>query len=457
MGKRNRERRAEKRRAEARRARRTAPGGTGPLSSGPRQDREEDWLPPLSLDDSLLGAAEASWRGATDIRDLLVDRLPDRYGAAELSCAVSGALQRAVRACWEGGWQPADLLHVCARRLEKAHRQVTEDAIALESRSYRASPGADPEWLAQLPSSIPGTEDLTDGNVVRRWTGYRLELEVELEAELAAALCTAVDVLGWVSHLPRLAMLRPPPSRWGAEQRHRRSSRGSCDPKMTERVRALLAKAESTTFPEEAEALTAKAQELISKYAIDRALLEEGAGGSASAVEGRRILVDDPYASSKAILVSVIARANRCKSVWSGDFCFSTVFGHAGDLDDVEMLHASLLTQMTSAMLTAGKTSVQPGRTRSFRASFIVAFAFRIGERLQSASDGAVDEARESHGERLLPVLVAREQAVGAARDEAFPDLKRHTVSTSNAAGWVAGRLAADRAHLGPDGQLKAG
>ena len=41
------------------------------------------------------------------------------------------------------------------------------------------------------------------------------------------------------------------------------------DPKITERVRALLAKAESTTFPDEAEAFTAKAQELIAQHAID--------------------------------------------------------------------------------------------------------------------------------------------------------------------------------------------
>ena len=37
------------------------------------------------------------------------------------------------------------------------------------------------------------------------------------------------------------------------------------DEKVLGRVRALLAKAESTTFPEEAEALTAKAQELMAR------------------------------------------------------------------------------------------------------------------------------------------------------------------------------------------------
>jgi len=46
------------------------------------------------------------------------------------------------------------------------------------------------------------------------------------------------------------------------------------DNPLLERVRKLLAKAESAgTTPPEAEALTAKAAELMAKYGIDRALL----------------------------------------------------------------------------------------------------------------------------------------------------------------------------------------
>jgi hypothetical protein len=45
------------------------------------------------------------------------------------------------------------------------------------------------------------------------------------------------------------------------------------DRRMLDRVRALLAKAESTEFPKEAEALSARAQELMARHRIDRALL----------------------------------------------------------------------------------------------------------------------------------------------------------------------------------------
>lgn len=41
-------------------------------------------------------------------------------------------------------------------------------------------------------------------------------------------------------------------------------------------MRGLLAKAEATEFEQEAEALTAKAQQLIARHAVDGALLHAG-------------------------------------------------------------------------------------------------------------------------------------------------------------------------------------
>lgn len=91
-------------------------------------------------------------------------------------------------------------------------------------------------------------------------------------------------------------------------------------------------------------------------------------------------------------------------------------------------------------------------RTRSFRGSFLLSFARRIGERLREATESAVDEACEEHGGRLLPVLVAQETSVQAALHKAFPSLRRSGSITVDPAGWAAGRLAADMATLGPLG-----
>lgn len=397
----------------------------------------------------MVNAAQESWRGATGVCEIIVDRLIEAHTVEELSRAIAGPLQRALRCCWDNGWQPADLIHTCARRLQKSHRPVIEDAVVLESRFYRSAPGADPEWLDQLPSALPGVDDLDDLHLLRRWAGTDQVLAVAL------ALHSALEVLGELFHLPRIAELRPPPSRWGHERRHRPTGATS-NAKMTERVLALLAKAESTTFPAEAEALTAKAQELIARYAIDRALLEDGAGAGATAgVVGRRILLDDPYTSAKSALVAAIARANRCKAVWNSDLGFSTVFGHPGDLDSVELLHNSLLTQGTAAMLAAGTVGAHR-RTRAFRGSFLLSFARRIGERLREATESAVDDACEEHGDRLLPVLVAQDNAVQAALDKAFPNLTKSGSITIDPAGWAAGRFAADMATLGPSGQLQS-
>ena len=448
MGKRNRERRAEKRRAEARAARRRGPGGPRPDPAGPRQVPKGERLSPLALEELMVNAAQESWRGAASVCEIIVERLTEAHTVEELSHAIAGPLQRALRCCWDNGWQPADLVHACVRRLQKSHRPVIEDAVALESRFYRRSPGADPEWLDQLPSTLPGVDDLDDFHILRRWAGTSQVLAV------AVALQSALEVLGELFHLPRIAELRPPPSRWGHERRYRPTG-ATANAKMTERVLALLAKAESTTFPAEAEALTAKAQELIAKYAIDRALLEDGAVDGASAgVVGRRVLLDDPYASSKSVLVAAIARANRCKAVWSSDLGFSTVFGHPGDLDAVELLHNSLLTQGTAAMLAAGAAGAHR-RTRSFRGSFLLSFARRIGERLREATEAAVEEACQKHGDRLLPVLVAQDTAVQAALDKVFPNLRKSGSITIDPAGWAAGRFAADMATLGPSGQLQ--
>src|SRR6266704_2970169 len=87
----------------------------------------------------------------------------------------------------------------------------------------------------------------------------------------------------------------------------------AADPRQLERVRALLAKAESTSFAEEAEAYTAKAQELMARHSIDYALLSVGTGIRDQPV-GRRIGIDNPYAAPKVLLHAAAAGANRCRA-----------------------------------------------------------------------------------------------------------------------------------------------
>ena len=177
-------------------------------------------------------------------------------------------------------------------------------------------------------------------------------------------------------------------------------------------------------------------------------MLEVGPDRGPAGIAGWRIGVDDPYAAPKSLLLDRIAGANRCRSVWSKDFGFSTVFGAPSDLQMVELLFTSLLVQGAEAMLGAGR-SVDPSgrcRTRSFRQSFLVAYAGRIGERLAAASAKVVAEGSERHGEALLPVLAGRAEAVVDAVRATFPDLVERGLKVTSASGWAAGRTAADLA-----------
>ena len=217
------------------------------------------------------------------------------------------------------------------------------------------------------------------------------------------------------------------------------------DPKVLDRVRALLAKAESTDFEEEAEAFTAKAHELMSRHAIDAAMVGDRRG--AVGATGRRIRIDQPYASAKVSLLGAVAGATRCQAVWVKDGGFVEVFGFPDDLDAVELLHTSLLLQATTAMLAAGSGDAR-NRQRGFRHAFLVAFASRIGRRLREAAAVTVTAAEVEHGAALLPVLAAREHEVDAARDASYPSVRSRRASVSDAAGFAAGTRAADRASL---------
>lgn len=219
--------------------------------------------------------------------------------------------------------------------------------------------------------------------------------------------------------------------------------------KIAERVRALLAKAESTEHPAEAELFTAKAQELMAKYAIDQLAVDAARGRPAGEVTSRRFDLDVPYGSAKTNLLGAAAHANRCRVVWNGQGKVATAFGFEEDLDAVELLFTSLLTQATSAMLHASPPKLHGSSVRSFRHAFFIAYAARIGERLDEVARAAVRAGEVEHGERLLPVLAQREEQVDAAVAQEFPRLRTHRSSVSNGRGVAAGMAAAERADLG--------
>ena len=217
------------------------------------------------------------------------------------------------------------------------------------------------------------------------------------------------------------------------------------------RAWALLATAESTEFEEEAEALSAKAQELMTRYSLER-LLVESTEDHVEPARASRIWLAAPYAGAKAILVSVVAPANRCAAVWNEDPGFVTVLGDQRLLVATKLLVTSLLVQATRAMLHP--SHLQRGRQRSFRQSFLVAYAGRIGQRLTTATEHVATDLPGTSGAELIPVLAAHDERVDRARDQMFPHTRPVSVSVSNGHGYAAGRAAADLAVLPTSPQL---
>ncbi|PQP52987.1 hypothetical protein C6A88_04535, partial [Mycolicibacterium austroafricanum] len=100
------------------------------------------------------------------------------------------------------------------------------------------------------------------------------------------------------------------------------------------------------------------------------------------------------------------------------------------------------------AMLVAGRHHDVRGqtRTKSFRLSFLVAYAARIAERLSAASSSATAELQRDA--RLLPVLAARNRAADETFTRMFPATVASLLVAYDPAGTGAGRAAADTAML---------
>jgi hypothetical protein len=349
----------------------------------------------------------------------------------ELDLAAEGTVAGAISSAWQAGWSPNDLHEFARRRLDAAAAGYLAEAVVRESRHYPVT-SLHPRWRAEidaLPAEIdhaaPQMWEWADTNAV----------------DHQAALTVVLKVLRLLGTLPILEPLLPLP---GAHQ-HSAVVMNPADAKALSRVRGLLAKAEATKFPEEAEALSAKAQELMSRYSLQHAIRDHEQGRAVEAT-ARRIWIDSPYVIAKAALVQAVATANRCQMVCAEKLGCVAVIGAECDLEFVELLATSLLVQANRAMLAAGRRSSDGrARTRSFRQSFLLSYAERIGERLSATSTTVATEVNRG---TLLPVLAARSQATEDLTNRLFPATVPRMMSPSNGAGWSAGRIAADLAQL---------
>jgi len=420
LGVNNKKRRAARRRNDARRT-----GGSPGSRSGQRRGQQpgQAWDPigvAFAIADPavwtairLLAGRKSAESDARRHAEALERRLAgDRH---VLEGAVLAAVANLVERVVDGGWGPADLAELVARSAHTRHLPTLAAMLHHDRRTQDR--GVD--WQAACDR-----------------VGPEARLPLSSSATLASALLVAAVLVG----APRLAAPAAQPV--AVEATH---------PKLA-KVRALLAKAESTHFDEEAEALSAKAQELITRYSLDR-LLRDHASSGHDPQHVRRLWLDAPYTRAKANLVHVVAEANRCRAAFAKGHDFSVVVGSPHDLEAVELLVTSLLVQADAAMLRHARRAGGPSRTRSFRQSFLLAFAERIGERLRRAATDEVDARRDG---RLVPALLDHDSRIAAAFEALVPHQAAVGPAITSAEGWSAGTVAADLAQLDMNPPLRA-
>ncbi|MFD7465404.1 DUF2786 domain-containing protein [Streptomyces tendae] len=357
--------------------------------------------------------------------------------AADAELARRG--EEFVATAWRRGWQPADLVRIVRRELDDVHVRLVAALIRAQAPDDRAR---GPRWAAQL-------DDLPDA-----------EATVPPRADRFSHATAVLELYRLLLRLPGLEPLEA----GAAGEAPRRGRENRPESRALARIRALLAKAEATGYPEEAEALSAKAQELMARHSVDEALLAAQAQGSATSPDtpgACRIGVEPPYEQAKAVLLDAVADANHCRAVWNETFGFSTVVGFEADLEAVELLYTSLLVQAEAAMTKAeaGQRAGGRKRTKTFRQSFLAAYAHRAGTRLRAAAEAATEAAATGAADaNLLPVLASREVAVTDRVERMFPQTTTTRLrGAADAAGWTEGTRAADAARVGHHRPLKRG
>jgi Protein of unknown function (DUF2786) len=222
---------------------------------------------------------------------------------------------------------------------------------------------------------------------------------------------------------------------------------------LLDRVRKLLAKAEAEgVTPHEAEALTAKAAELMARYGIDRALL--GARHPETDSPTDRVFdLDYPWASVKVHLLAGLASALRCQCILltrrePGSRIH--VFGYQSDMERADILFTSLLVQMVRAM--AAEAVPAGSGAKAWHRSWMLGYASAVVARVRAAEEAAVADASDTgasaEGLSTALVLADRAMTVRHQAERAYPQTRKTRVTYSGN-GYQAGYREGQKADIG--------
>jgi Protein of unknown function (DUF2786) len=223
--------------------------------------------------------------------------------------------------------------------------------------------------------------------------------------------------------------------------------------RLLDRVRKLLTKAEDESVtPPEAQALTAKAAELMAKYGIDRALL--AADRPETDRPADRVLdIGNPWARVKAHLLCGLGSALRCQCILlpgAAPGARIHMFGYASDLERADVLYTSVLIQMWHGLVGAQVPSWSRS-ARAWRRSWLLGFATAVISRVRAAEHAAACRATapaDSSASRTALVLADRALVVRRNVERAYPVTRTARVTYSGS-GYRDGYAQGQRADIG--------
>ncbi|MGV9318564.1 DUF2786 domain-containing protein [Streptomyces sp. NPDC003660] len=229
-----------------------------------------------------------------------------------------------------------------------------------------------------------------------------------------------------------------------------RSAREGLPEALLGKVRGLLRKAENSGATEvEARAYLDKATELMAKYGIEQAMLDDVAEPERPV--DRIVDLYPPYVKEGRRLLARIGYEMRCRSVYPGgkdNRHRVHLFGFEADLQATEMLFASLRLQMLEGADRADRLH-RPERedARAYKRSWMLGFIREVTVRIgaaQQAAKATAEEGTEAGGDgasgRSVALVLADRTAVVEARlASEYPTLGKSRPTKSKGTGYWQG------------------
>lgn len=234
--------------------------------------------------------------------------------------------------------------------------------------------------------------------------------------------------------------------------------------KWLDKVTALLDKAESTEFPEEAEAFSAAAEKLMAKYAIDQMMIDFKKGKREQVEEPVIVpyVCKAPYAQDKVFMIFKLAHAMGCKmyyiptrrdgyktrnNIRNHDLDVRLV-GFQSDIDLLVQLYESLVIQEAIARKFAIKDQFVEGHyfgsKKVFSASFIRGFAQTSSQRVKAT----YKRVEEESGSTAALAVVSRQKRVSDLYGKQGVNTGKRSNRQNDYAGNLAGRAAGEQATI---------